>query len=315
MKRAVMLFPLLLKEAAHGWSAHRAQKLGAALAFYTTLALAPLTLIAIAIAGYFLGEGAARGEIVHQIEHLVGRDAATGIEAMIQKASEPRNSRIATVLGICLLLIGATNVFAEIKDSLDVIWEVKPKPGLPLRSWLKTYSLSFGIVLATGLLLLLSLLLTALLAEFANWIGHWLPSTVSLAFLIDLPVSFIVATLLFALIFKLLPDVTLRWDDVWIGAILTAVLFLIGKFLIGVYIARAGIGSIYGAAGSLVVVLMWTYYSSQILYFGAEVVRAYSNRGDRHVGPTAQAVPLTSAELARQGTQSARKRKRASGQR
>jgi membrane protein len=175
-----------------------------------------------------------------------------------------------------------------------------------MRTLLKTHSLSFGIVLATGLLLLLSLLLTALLAAFANWVGHWLPSKVSLAFLIDLPVSFIVATLLFALIFKLLPDVTVRWNDVWIGAVLTAVLFLLGKFLIGVYIARAGIGSIYGAAGSLVVVLMWTYYSSQILYFGAEVVQAYSNRGDRHVGPTDRAVPLTSEELARQGTQSAR---------
>jgi len=291
MKRAMMIGSLL-KDAALGWSAHRAQKLGAALAFYTTLALAPLTLIAIAIAGYFFGEEAARGEIVDQIEHFVGRDGATVIETLIQKASEPHHSRIATLLSIGLLLFGATSVFAELKESLDAIWEVKPKPGLGLLTMIKTHSLSFGIVLGTGFLLLVSLLLTTILTAFTNWLGQWLPVTISMAYLFDVPVSFIVITLLFALIFKLLPDVTLRWKDVWIGAVLTAVLFMIGKYLIGVYIARAGIGSIYGAAGSLVVVLIWTYYSSQILFFGAEVIRAYANRNDRHVVPTEQAVPM-----------------------
>lgn len=300
----VKIIGLLLKEAARGWSAHRAQRLGAALAFYTTLAIAPLTLIAIAIAGYFFGQEAARGEIVDQIEHFVGRDGATVIETLIKKASEPRHSRVATVLSIGLLLFGATNVFAELKDSLDTIWEVKPKPGLGLWAMIKVQALSFGIVLGTGFLLLISLLLTALLTAFAAWLSRWLPVTVSLVRFFDIPVSFIVITLLFALIFKVLPAATVRWNDVWIGAVLTAVLFMIGKSLIAVYIARAGVGSVYGAAGSLVVVLIWTYYSSQILFFGAEVIRAAANRYDRHVIPTELAVSMTKVELAEQGTTS-----------
>ena len=298
MKRA-MIIGSVLKEAAVGWSAHRAQKLGAALAFYTTLALAPLTLIAIAIAGYFFGEEAARGGIVNQIEGFVGREGATVIETLIQKASEPHHSRIATAISIGLLLFGATGVFAELKDSLDTIWEVKPKPGLGVWEMIKTRGLSFATVLGTGFLLVVSLLLTAILTAFTNWLGRRLPETVSLAYLFDVPISFIVITLLFALIFKLLPDVTVRWRDVWIGAVLTAVLFMIGKYLIGVYVARAGIGSIYGAAGSLVVLLIWTYYSSLILFFGAEVIRANATRHGRHVAPTECAVPMTTVELAR----------------
>jgi membrane protein len=273
MKRVVMI-GLLLQEAARGWSEHRAQQLGAALAFYTTLALAPLTLIAIAIAGYFFGQEAAQGEIVDQIEHYVGRDGAAAIEALIQKASEPRQSRLATVMSVGLLLFGATGVFVELKGSLDIIWEVKRKSGLGLWEMFKTHLLSFGVVLGTGFLLLVSLLLTAALTA----LSRSLPGTVWMAYLFELLVSFIVITLLFALIFKLLPDVTVHWKDVWIGAVVTAVLFLIGKYLIGVYIGTAGIGSIYGAAGSLVVVLTWTYYWSQILFFGAELIRAYAKR-------------------------------------
>ena len=303
MKRAIMIGSVL-KEAAFGWSAHRGQKLGASLAFYTTLALAPLTLITIAIAGYFFGEEAARGGIVDQIEGFVGRDGASVIESLILKASEAHHGSIATVISIGLLLFGATSVFAELKDSLDIIWEVKPKSGIGLWTMIKTHFLSFGIVLGTGFLLLVSMLLTATLTAFANWLARWLPVSVSLAYLFDVTVSFVIITLLFALIFKLLPDVTVGWKEVWSGAVLTAVLFMIGKFLIGVYIAKAGIGSIYGAAGSLVVVLIWTYYSSQILFFGAEVVRAYANRYDRHVVPTDQAVSMTKVELATQGTPS-----------
>jgi membrane protein len=281
----------VLREAARGWSEHRAQRLGAALAFYTTLALAPLTIIAIAVAGYFFGEDAARGEIVDQIEHLVGTGGAATIEALIEKAGEPQPSRIATVISIGLLFFGATGVFAELKDSLDIIWEVKRKPGLGIWTMVKTQILSFGVVLATGFLLLVSLLLTAMLAAFTDWVGQWLPVTVGAAYLLDLLVSFVVISILFALVFKLLPDVTVSWKSVSIGAVVTAVLFMIGKFLIGLYIGRASIGSIYGAAGSLVVVLVWTYYSSQILFFGAELIRAYANRiALEPIVPTDQAV-------------------------
>jgi membrane protein len=301
MKRLVIIGKLL-QEAARGWIEHRAQRLGASLAFYTTLALAPLSMIAIAVAGYFYGEEAARGGIVEQIEHLVGKEGAIAIEALIQKAGEPHQSRVATVISIGLLLFGATGVFAELKDSLDTIWEVKRKPGLGLWLIVKTQLLAFAVVVGTGFLLMVSLLLTAMLTALTHWAAQWLPMPVWTAFLLDLLVSFLVITFLFALIFKLLPDVTVSWKDVWIGAVFTAVLFMIGKFLIGVYIGSASIGSIYGAAGSLVVVLVWTYYSSQILFFGAELIRAYAKYFDpAPIVPTEQAVPMTGMELAKQG--------------
>jgi membrane protein len=291
----------VLQEAARGWVEHRAQRLGASLAFYTTLALAPLSMIAIAVAGYFFGEEAARGGIVDQIEHLVGRDGAIAIEALIQKASEPQQSRLATAISIGLLLFGATGVFAELKDSLDTIWEVKRKPGLGIWLIVKTQLLAFAVVVGTGFLLLVSLLLTALLTAFTYWLSQWLPMPVWMAYLFDLMISFVVITFLFALIFKLLPDVVVSWKDVWIGAVFTAVLFMIGKFLIGLYIGRASIGSVYGAAGSLVIVLVWTYYSSQILFFGAELIRAYAKYFDPvAVVPTEQAVPIDEVKTARQ---------------
>jgi membrane protein len=232
MKR-VAIIGLLLQEAARGWIEHRAQRLGASLAFYTTLALAPLTIIAIAFAGYFFGEEAARGGIVDQIQHLVGREGALAIEALIQKASEPHQSWIATTISAALLVVGATGVFAELKDSLDIIWEVKRKPGLGLWLIVKTQLLAFAVVVGSGFLLLISLLLTAVLTAFTHWISQWLLVPVWTAYLFDVLVSFLVITILFALVFKLLPDVNVSWKDVWIGAVFTAVLFMIGKFLIG----------------------------------------------------------------------------------
>ncbi len=271
----ITVIGMLLREAAHGWIEHRAQRLGAALAFYTTLSLAPLAMIAIAVAGSFYSEDAARGAIVDQIEHFVGGAGATTIGSLIENANEPRQSRLATAISLVLLLLGATSVFAELKDSLDTIWEVQRKPGLGLWTIAKTQVLAFTIVVGVGFLLLVSLVLTTFLTAFTHWLGLWLPVPVWTAYLGDLLISFLVITFLFALIFRLLPDVTLRWRDVWLGSVTTAILFMIGKSLIGLYIGRASVGSIYGAAGSLVVVLIWTYYSSQILFFGAELIRAH----------------------------------------
>lgn len=301
MKRLPVI-GLLLKDAIRGWIQHRAQRLGASLAFYTTLALAPLTILAIAVAGYFFGEDAALGGIVHQIEHLVGKDEAIAIEALIQKASEPRQSRFATIVSFSLLVFGATGVFAELKDSLDTIWEVKRKPGVGFLTIARTQLLAFAVVVGTGFLLLVSLLLTTILTAFTQWLGQGLPGTAWTAYLLDMLVSFLVITILFALIFKLLPDVTVSWQDVWIGAIFTAVLFMVGKFVIGMYIGIASVGSVYGAAGSLIVVLVWTYYSSQILFFGAELIRAYAKYFDsQRIVPTELAVPMTEFELVKQG--------------
>ncbi len=292
---------LVLKEAARGWTSHRAQRLGAALAFYTTFSLAPLTIIAIAVAGYVFGEEAARGGIVDQIRYLVGKDGAIAIESLIQKASVPQHSWLATMFSIGLFVFAATGVFAELKDSLDTIWEVKVKPGIGLWVALKTRLLSFAVVVGTGFLLMVSLLLTAMLTAFTQWLGRWLPVSVGSAFLLEMFVSFIVITFLFALIFKLLPDVTLSWKDVWIGAASTAVLFIFGKSLIGAYIGSAGIASIYGAAGSLVVVLVWIYYSSQILFFGAELIRAQTKCfASDPIAATAQAEPMTRRDIVKQ---------------
>lgn len=275
MKRA-MGIGTFLTEAGRGWMEHRAQRLGASLAFYSTLALAPLTIFAIAAAGFFLGEDAARGHIVDHIEHLVGKQGAITIESLVQKASEPFPSRIATVISLGLAVFGAIGVCVELKDSLDTIWDVKRAPGLGLWEIAKGHLLAFVVVVGTGLVLIGSLILTAMLTGLTSWLAHWLPVPVWTAYLLDVLVSFLVCTLVFALIFRLLPDVNVNWSDVWIGAVTTAVLFLFGKLLIGVYIGSAAIGSLYGAAGSMVVVLVWTYYSSQILFFGAELIRTYA---------------------------------------
>lgn len=272
---------MLIKEAAWGWSEHKALKMGASLAFYTSLALAPLTMIAISIAGYFFGAEAARGGIVEQIEKLVGFDGAVLIESLIKNASERRHGRLAAAITVGLFLVCATGVFAELKDSLDTIWEVKRKPGLSWLTFIRTQLLSFAVVVGTGFLLLVSLLLTTLITALAKWLQQWMPMNLGTAYLLDLFVSFLVITLLFALIFKLLPDTTIAWRNVWFGSVVTAVLFMVGKFLIGVYIGSTHVGSIYGAAGSFVVILVWTYYSSQILFFGAELIRARAKHYDR----------------------------------
>lgn len=269
---------------------HRAQRLGASLALYTTLALAPLAIIAIAVAGYFLGEEAAHGRIVAQIEQMVGHEGATVIESLIEKANAPQQSRVATLVNIALMVFGASGVFAELKDALDGIFEVKQKPGAGLWLIVKSYALAFVVVVGTGFLLLVSLLLTALLTALSSWLSSWLPVPLWVTYLLDLSTSFLIVTFLFALIFKLLPDVSIRWQDVWIGAIVTALLFMIGKSVIGLYIGLAGVGSIYGAASSLVIVVVWTYYSAQILFFGAELIRAYASRyNPSHLAPTANA--------------------------
>lgn len=274
---------LLLREAANGWVEHRAQRLSASLAFYTTLALSPLTLIAVAVAGYFYGQEAARGGIVHRIENLVGSSAAVTIESLIQKAAEHQQSGMTALMSIVVLLFGATGVFAELKDSLDTIWEVQRKPGLRLRSLFKRQLLAFTVVVATGFLLLASLVLTASLTAFTDWLDQSLRVPLWSAYVLDLLVSLLVITFLFALIFKLLPGVVVRWKDAWVGAAFTATLCMVGKFLIGLYIGRTTMGSAYGAAGSLVVILIWTYYSSLILFFGAELTRAYA----KHIDPVA----------------------------
>jgi len=290
----------LLKQTAAEWLDDKAMRMGAALSYYTVFSIAPLLIIVMAIAGAVFGEQAAEKQISGEISSTVGASSAKAIQDMVQHASDTGTSTLATVIGIVILLLGATGVFGELQDSLNTVWKVAPKPGRGLRGILRDRLLSFSMVLSIGFLLLVSLAASAALAAIAAW-TEGLPGGAVFWQVVNGVVSFTLITLLFALMYKVLPDVHMAWGDVWIGAAVTALLFTLGKFLIGVYLGQASVASAYGAVGSLVVVLLWVYYSSLIFLFGAEFTRVYADRFGSRVVPAANAVPVTNDELARQG--------------
>jgi membrane protein len=268
----------LLKAAYSEWSKDKAPRMGAALAYYTIFSLAPLLIIAVAIAGLAFGMEAARGEIARELQGLVGRDGARAIQDMIQSAHKPAHGVIGSMIGMIALFLGASGVFCEIEDALNSIWHVNPNSETGIRNLIKVRFLSFGMVLGIGFLLLVSLLLSALLAAATKYVGGMLPIPAVVFESLDFLLSLFFITLLFAMIFKLLPNTKIAWSDVWIGAALTSLLFTAGKFVIGFYIGTSVSASAYGAAGSLVVVVAWIYYSALILYFGAEFTRVYTNK-------------------------------------
>ncbi|MEP6894095.1 MAG: YihY/virulence factor BrkB family protein [Chloroflexota bacterium] len=267
----------LMKNTATKWSLDQAPRLGAALAYYATFSLAPLLIIAIAISGLVFGREAASGQIVGQIQGLVGQDTASTIQAMIAKSNQPATSILTSLVGLLTLLLGASGVFGELQRSLNEIWGVKPKPKRGLLATLKDKFFSFGIVLGSGFLLLISLVVSAGLAAMSNIFVGLTPGWGVITQIINFIISMAVITVLFALIFKYIPDTKIIWADVWSGAALTALLFTIGKALIGLYIGYSSLASTYGAAASLVVILLWVYYSAQILFFGAEFTQVYAN--------------------------------------
>jgi membrane protein len=292
----------LLRQTYAEWSEDRVPRLAAALAYYTTFSLAPLLVVLIAIAGAIFGTEAVRGQLDDQIRTLLGQDAAKAVQDMVKSATgHPSSGVVATVLGTAALLFGATGVFGELQDSLNTIWEVKPKPGRGLRGLVRDRLLSFGMVLAVAFLLVVSLVVSALLAGVGKFVGGHVGALAPLWHVIDVAVSIAVLTALFGAIFKFLPDVEIAWRDVWIGAAVTAVLFTIGKLLIGLYLGRSSMTSVYGAAGSLVLLLLWVYYSAQILFFGAELTQVYANQYGSRVVPTANAEPVTEEARAQQG--------------
>ena len=240
------------------------------------LFLAPLLLIVIAVAGLVFGQDAAQGQIIGQIQGLVGEESAKAIQSMIEEARKPAAGIIATVLALVLLLLGATGVFAQLQETLNIIWRVEAKPEQGIWKILKDRFISLLAVLGTGFLLLISLVISAGLSAIAQALEHFLPVTGLVLQLINFFVSFAIVTLLFAMIYKLLPDASIQWSDVWIGAIITSLLFTIGKFVIGFYLGSSDVGLAYGAAGSLVVILIWVYYASQIFLFGAEFTAVYA---------------------------------------
>jgi membrane protein len=286
------IFPIL-KKAGSDWMEDQAPTLGAALAYYTVFSLAPLLIIAIAIVGLVFGQEAAQGQIFEQLRGLLGEASAKAMQDMVQNAnSKPSTGVVATLIGVVTLLFGASGVFGQLQTSLNAIWDVEPKPGRGILGLVRDRILSFGFILVVGFLLLVSLLLTAAVAVVAQWFGGMLPAMETLAQILNFVLSLAVITLLFAMIFKFLPDAKIAWHDVWIGAFITALLFTVGKFALGLYLAKSGVGSSYGAAGSLIVLLLWVYYSSQILFFGAEFTQVYANRFGSHVAPTDNAVSV-----------------------
>jgi len=275
----------LTKNAVAAWSDDFAPSMGAALAYYTIFSLAPMLVIVIAIAGFFFGREAAQGEIVTQLHGLVGPTGASAVEALIKSASAPGRGIIAATIGVVTLMIGATAVFSELQSALDRIWKVPPKSKSGLRNLVFKRLLSFGMVLGLGFMLLVSLVLSAALAAFAKWwsgmLGGWTVVLEALNFL----VSFGVITGLFAMIYKFMPTVTIPWRDVWVGAVVTALLFTIGKSAIGIYLGRTDMASGFGAAGSLVVLLAWIYYSAQIFLLGAEFTWVFSQMHGSRAAP------------------------------
>jgi membrane protein len=268
----------LLKATYLEWNNDKAPRMGAALAYYTIFSLAPLLIIAIAIAGLAFGMQAAQGEITRQIQGLIGPDGARAVQAMIQSAHKPAHGAIAGLIGILALFLGASGVLSEMQDALNTIWHVNSDDTSGLSKLIKARFLSFGMVLGIGFLLLVSLLLSAVLAALAKYVNGVLPVPAILLESLDFLFSLFFITLLFAMIFKLLPRVAVAWTDVWVGAALTSLLFTAGKFAIGFYIGKSVSASAYGAAGSLVIVVAWIYYSALLLYFGAEFTRVYANQ-------------------------------------
>jgi len=264
-------------------------RLGAALAFYTVFAIAPLFVIVLAIAAFWFGQEAAQRELFAQVHSLVGNEGGKAIEAIVAAANKPVAGIWATGGALLTLLVGATGVFVQLQDALNTIWNVQRLPGHGLRNFLKDRLRSFAIVLSIGFLLLVSLVLSAILSALGKFMSGLLPAQEMVWQIINWIVSFGVITFLFAMIFKILPDVKINWHDVWVGAALSALLFDMGKLLLGLYLGRSSVASAYGAAGSLVVVLLWVYYSAQILLFGGEVTHLYADRYGSRVRPVAGA--------------------------
>lgn len=284
----------VLKDAFKGFSDHKVPKLSASLAYYTVFSIGPLLLVIIALAGFFLGREAVEGSLYSQLDSFIGKEAAAQIQEIVGNAFKSGDSSIGATVGIIVLLIGATTMFGELQDSINTIWGLKPKPKQGLWVLIKNRLLSFGLIAVLGFLLLVSLAVTAVIAGLSDRIQQLVPSIgPAVMFVITGLLTLAITTFLFAVVFKVLPDAKMEWRQVWPGAIATSILFLIGKFAISFYIGQSDIGSSFGAAGSMIILLVWIYYSSIILYFGAEFTRAYDVKYTKGIIPNKYAVTQT----------------------
>lgn len=288
----------VLKASFTGFTDHKVTKLSGSLAYYTVFSMAPLLVVIISLCGVFLGREIAEGQIYAQLEGFLGRESATSLQELIRNAYLEDKSTIALIIGVVTLLIGATTVFGDIQDSINTIWGLKPKPK---RGWVKMLQnrfLSFSVIISLGFVLLVSLGVTTVLDTFSNKLQlRFSEVSVVVFYIINQVVTLAVISLIFGVIFKVLPDAIIKWKDVAAGAIVTAILFMIGKFAISIYIGKSDVGGTYGATGSLVVVLLWTYYSSIILYFGAEFTKAYAVAFGSEIYPSHYAVVTKEVEV------------------
>ena len=266
----------ILIDSFNSWLVHRGASKGAALAFYSLFSIAPILILAIAIVGYFYGAEAAQGQILSEIQKLVGKNGAVAIQAILAASSQEKSGYFATLWALLFLIIGATSVFTELKSSLDELWGIQKKDLSAFNILLRTRLLSFGLVLVLAFLLLVSLVVSTMLNVFSEYAWSLFGNTVPFISILTTAISFLVITTLFAIIYKMLPDAPLSWTDVFIGSVVTACLFTLGKHLIEIYLGESAVASGFGASGSIIAMLLWIYYSAQIFFLGAEFTRQYA---------------------------------------
>lgn len=289
----------VLGDAAKDWQKDKCARLGAALSFYTFFSLAPILVIAIAIAGFFFGAEAARGQVVDELRGLIGTDGAVAVQLMLENAwQESSGGVLATLIAVVIFLLGATGAFIELQGALNSVWLVMPKPGRGVKAFLMNRLISFGMIIGIAFLLLVSLIISAGLTALSGHMSTWIAGIDWFWQGVDFLISFVVITLLFAMIFKALPDVRLELRDVFMGAAIASLLFMLGKFFIGLYIGNTITASSYGAAGGLVVILIWVFYSAQIMLYGAEVTEAYVKYRGRAIIPAPYAFALPGSACA-----------------
>ena len=310
MKKLFSNLPTLFKLSYQDWKEDKASRLSAALAYYTIFSLAPMLLIIIAVTGFFWQKDVVQTQVLNQIGGLVGDEGKTFVSDLLTSASNPAKGIAATIVGIITLLFGALGVFNELHNALNTIWEVKEEETTGFVESIKKVIfgrlLSFTMILGIGFLLLVSLVISAGLSAVQETIGNAIPLSEILLQILNLVISVAAITVLFALIFKVLPDAEIAWRDVWLGAFVTALLFSLGKFLIGIYLGNSTVGSSFGAAGSLVLLLLWIYYSVQILLFGAEFTQVYANNFGSKIVPEGEPAPASSGESQRSRREPAR---------
>jgi membrane protein len=282
----------IFAQTAVAWMEHDSSTMGAALAFYTVFSVAPILIIAIGVIGLVIGTDTVRADLLPQLQGLFGDAGANAVQTLLSSVSYMGKSRVATLIGVVTLLIGASTVFVELQNSLDRIWGI-PKRNRTRGLWriLRSRFLSLGLVLGVGFLLMVSLFVSTMLAAFGTWLAIYLGEWRALLLVVDVALSVVISTVLFALVYKYIPLERLAWSDVWVGGLVTAILFNMGKFAIGYYLGKSAFASVYGAAGSLLVLLLWTYYSAQIFLFGAEFTKSYSYVLGTRVPTSARPLP------------------------